>query len=379
MGKQINMLATGELILNMEENPTYYFEHVKELFDSADLVVGHLENMHTDRPYRQGGYVAPTSPMKNIVGVKYAGFDIVTLASNATYMSGPPGIEDTISWLDENGIAHVGAGMDITEARKPRILEREGVKFGFLSYNCLGGDAAAAHEKPGCAYVDIVTYYHPPMFPGGKPVTYTFAERHSLEAMREDIRALRPICDVLVVAIHAGMGFDEGVLADYEYHVPREAINAGADLILANHSHVLKAIEFYRGVPIYHCLCNLVTVFPWHVHRMFMQEEQTTLNRSRIRPRSGYSKHWLNMEHPNYPFPDISLNSIIGKILVDADTKKITQIGFIPVRINNEGQPIPVGNDELGRGVVEYMEKVTKIAECNAKYKWDGDEVIAYY
>jgi poly-gamma-glutamate synthesis protein (capsule biosynthesis protein) len=380
MGKKITVLAAGEMILGMEDgDPFSPFDAVKDMFKEADLVFGHLEHMHTERPMLQGKYMAPPPPARNIEGLEYAHFDAVTLAGNPTFMQGAPGVEDTIKWLDDHGIGHVGAGMNIDEARKPLITERGGVKFGFIAVNCLGGTAAAGLNKAGAAYVDVLTYYPPPMFPGATPAALTFLEPWSLKALKEDIRALRPQCDVLIVVLHKGMSLDnEAVLADYEYELPRHCINEGADLIVSNHAHLLKAMEFYKGVPIYHCLGNLVTIFPYQVHSMFKEEPETTLNRSKLRPRSGRSRSWLDLDTPNFPFHPAGRQSMIGKIVVDADTKKIEQVGFHPVYIDRDGHPIPVGKSELGQKVFDYMEKITAGARCNAKYKWDGDEIIAY-
>lgn len=52
--------------------------------------------------------------------------------------------------------------MTINEARNPVIIERKGTRFGFLSYNCVGPrETWAASNKPGCAYVHIITHYEP--------------------------------------------------------------------------------------------------------------------------------------------------------------------------------------------------------------------------
>ena len=382
MGKKLSVLAAGELILSMDDvkckDSNYYFEPVKDLFEKSDLVFAHLESPHTDRPNYQGTYVAKAPEMRNIKGIKYGNIDAITMAANPTFTYGQPGVEDTIKWLDENGIGHVGAGLNIDEARKPLIMERDGVKFGFLSYDCTSTVRSAASPiKAGAAYVDIVTYYRAPSFPGEKAAaTMTFIERWSLEAMREDIRALRPKCDVLIVAIHKGLGFATE-MADYEYELPRHAIEEGADLIVANHSHVLKAMEFYKGVPIYHCTGNLVTVFPWDTHSMFFEDPETTLGKSKVRPRAaGNFLSILDMDAPNYPFP--SKEAIIGKLIVDADTKKIEEVRLLPVYMNNEGQPIVHGNDEKGRMVFDTMVRVTEQSKLNAKFKWDGDEVVVY-
>ena len=376
MGKKLTMLAASEMILSMEGDPCYYFEPVEKLFAEADLVFGHLEAPHTDRPNYQGQYIAPAAPMKNIVGLKYAHFDAVTLAGNPTFSYGEPGVEDTIKWLEENGIGHVGAGMNIDEARRPLILEREGVKFGFLSYDSTAFRSAANPAKAGAAYVDIITYHRSTSFPGGRPTTMTFIEPWSLEAMREDIRALRSKCDILTVVLHKGLGFSSE-LADYEYLLPRHAIDEGADLIVANHSHVLKPVEFYKDVPIYHCLGNLVCVFPWEVHSMFHVQPETTLGKSKVRPRgTGAARAILDPDAPNYPFP--SKEAMIGKIIVDVDEKKIVDARILPLYINNEGQPIVHGRDDKGETVLATMERVTAENGLNGKYKWDGDEIVCY-
>jgi poly-gamma-glutamate synthesis protein (capsule biosynthesis protein) len=378
MADFFDIAATSEMILGMEREPEFYFAPVEPLLREAALVFGHLETPHTDRPEYQGVFMTPPAPMKNLSGLTYAHFDAVTLAGNPIFSYGNPGIEDTVAWLDEHNIAHTGAGMNIDEARVPMILEREGVKFGFLSYDSVGQKhAAATARKAGCAYVDILTHFEPGRFPGAAPSVYTFPEPQSLEAMREDIRALRPQCDILVVVLHMGMGMQEMVLADYEYQLPREAINEGADLIVTNHAHVLKGMEFYKGVPIYHCLCNLVTVFPWQIHHMFTEEPLTTLNQSRLRPRSGYSKTWLDLNTPNYPFPHASRKSMLGTLRVDAKAKKIVRAGFHPIYIDKEGRPIPVGRSERGEEIFAYMEKITKGAKLNAHYQWDSDVIVA--
>ena len=376
MDKKISILAGGELILSMAENPTYYFEPLKPLFDEADFVFCHLEAPHTDRPIYQGRYVAPAAPMKNIIGVKYAGIDLLTLAANPTSSFGPYGVEDTIKWLDENDIAYCGGGMTIDDARRPAIKEVKGVKLGFLSYDCTSARSPAGYKKPGAAYVDVLTYYPPTSFPGEKPrAALTFLEPWSLQAMKDDIMDLRPQCDVLFVAIHKGLGFSAEI-ADYEYDITREAIEAGADVIIGNHSHVIKPVEFYKDGVIFHSTSNLVTVFPWQVHSMFHIEPASTLTKSKLRPqRTGYAKALCDLDNaPNYPFPQ--KECLIGKLIVDAHSKKIVEVRMIPIYVNNEGQPIPVGRSENGQKVVDIMEQLTSTNDFGTKYTWEGDEVV---
>src|ERR1035437_1196053 len=214
--KSLTMLATGELILGMSKpSPEFYFELVAPLLKSADLTISRLEVAHTNRPASDGAMAAP--PPENMRGILTSGISAVTLAGNAIMPYGIPGVVDTLDWLQKHQIPYTGAGMNITEAKRPLIIERGGTRFGFLSYNSVSGPQNGATDtKPGYAYVDVIPHYESGTFPGSAPKIFTFAERWSLEAMREDIRALRPQCDILSVALHMGSAMTEITLHDYE-------------------------------------------------------------------------------------------------------------------------------------------------------------------
>ena len=142
--KTLTMMAVGDLVLQLPD-PETYFEFTAPLLNSADVVIG---------------------------------FDVITLAGNHLWDSGPAGVEDTISGLENLGIAFTGAGMNIREARKPALVKRNDTVFGFLSYNCVGPrESWATEKKSGCAYVKILTHYElDHATPGGPPSIYTFAE-----------------------------------------------------------------------------------------------------------------------------------------------------------------------------------------------------------
>jgi hypothetical protein len=153
-------------------------------------------------------------------------------------------------------------------------------------------------------------------------------------------------------------------------------VDAGADLILANHTHALRGIQFYNEKPVFHCLCNLVTVFPWEDHQMFRKPEPTTtLTRSKLRAPGGHARAWIDLSYPHYPFPVWSRKCIIAKLLVEKG--KISQVRYLPILVNPQGQPEILKHDGRGQEVFDYMEKITRGAGLNARYRWDGDEVIA--
>jgi poly-gamma-glutamate synthesis protein (capsule biosynthesis protein) len=266
--KIVTLMGVGDISLHMRDHAESWFTLVTPVLKSADLVVGQLETPCTTRstitaPWgvfgHPHGFPLGRDP-KNLDALRSAGFNVIHLAGNKIWDAGVPGIEDTINGLRNLGIAAIGAGMNIDEAREPAILECKGTRIGFLSYNCVGPKVTWANPiKPGCAWVRIVTAYemdHPT--PGGNPTIYTFAEPDSLRAMSDDIHKLRALCDVVVVHFHKGIGMTQIKLAMYEQPVSYAAIDAGADLILADHTHILRGIEQYKGKTIFHGLGSFI-------------------------------------------------------------------------------------------------------------------------
>ena len=225
----MRIVLLGDLILD-EEDPDALFEPSRELLCSADLVVGQVEVPHSRRGSVQSTDVpARPSDPDNLAALERIGLDVATLAGNHIADAGRDGIEDTLEGLHALGIATAGAGMSLDEARRPALADVGGRTVGVLSFNCVGPrDGWARPSKPGCAYVEVLTHYElEHAGPGGPPRIYTFATPESLCAMRDDIVALREQADVVVVALHKGIGHVRARLAQYERDVAHAAIDCG--------------------------------------------------------------------------------------------------------------------------------------------------------
>lgn len=373
-GNTVVLMAVGDLILD-EPEAERFFDLSAPVLRTGDVVVGQVEVPYTTRGVERSSDVpAPASDPRNLTALANAGFHVATLAGNHVFDAGEMGVRDTIHHLLDLGIHTTGAGMNIDEARRPVIVERKGVRFGFLSYNCVGPrDSWAMRNKPGCAYVQILTHYElDHATPGGPPAIYTFAEPESLEAMEDDIRNLRRLCDVLVVALHKGIGHVPAKLAMYEKQVSRAAIEAGADLILGHHAHILRGIEFYKGKPIFHGLGNFVTV----TRALSPDGNSSPERQAWARRRKELFGFEPDPECPIFPFHPEAKNTFIAKCTVDGGT--VARISFIPCFVNKKGQPEVLGNDERGHQVCEYVDRITRAAGLNARYYWDGDEVVVY-
>jgi poly-gamma-glutamate synthesis protein (capsule biosynthesis protein) len=367
-----SLMMVGDLVLD-EPDPDYFFVLSREVLRTAGLLVGHVETPYTLRGRElQSDIPAEAADPAKIAALARAGFHAASLAGNHVYDRGDEGVEDTVAALVENGIAPFGAGPSLAQARKPAILEKDGKRFGFISYNCVGPkDSWATAAKGGCAYVHVLSHYEQEgANPGGPPLVYTFATPASLEAMQDDIEALRAQVDVVVVALHKGLVHTPAQLAMYERPVARAAIEAGADIVVGHHPHIARGIEFYKGKPIFHGLGNFVTVT-----RALNVEENAHPARlawaERRRKLFGFTP---DPECACYPFHPESRNTMIADFRIDADGG--ISAGFRPVWIRASGQPEVLGACERGRTVAAYIEKITRDAGLQADFAWDGERVV---
>jgi len=363
----LKLMLVGDLILD-EPEPDSFFELARGTLREADLLVGHVEVPHTRRGRENTSDVpAPPSDPDNLAALKRAGFHVATLAGNHMFDAGPDGIEDTIATLRQSGIAATGAGMNLAEAREPVIVACQGLKAGILSYNCVGPkDSWAAEKKAGCAYVQVITHYElDHATPGGPPRIYTFSEPESTDAMRADVENLRPKVDVLVVALHKGIGHTPAVLAMYERPLAKQAIDAGADIVVGHHAHILRGVEVYKGRPIYHGLGNFVTV----TRALSIEANPSPKRLEWARRRRELFGFEPDPDYPTYPFHPEARNAMIAVCEIGAEG--VRKAGFIPCWINPQGQPEICGDDARGRSVASYIERITQKASLHADFEWD--------
>lgn len=361
----LTLLATGDLILD-EPDPDAYFEPSRRTLQAADVVVGHVEV-----PFTLNRHGTPNIPLEardpaKLQALAHAGIHVASLSANHLYDEGDAGVRDTIDGLCTQGIVPFGAGKNLDEARQPAILERNGVRFGFLSYNLVGPKHAwAGPRKAGGAYVYILSSYElDHATPGGAPNVFTGAEAETLLTMTVDIQSLRQQCDVLCVSMHKGTVHTPALVMAYERQVAHAAIDAGADVIIGHHAHLLRGIEVYKGKPIYHGLGNFVTV----TH---------ALSPVGVTDPSEWAVRRLKMfgfvpdpDTPEYPFHPESRNTMLAQLVVDRGSLRA---GYIPCVINRRSQPEPVGHDARGQAVFDYVEQITRQAGFDTPFTWrDG-------
>ena len=142
----------------------------------------------------------------------------------------------------------------------------------------------------------------------------------------------------------------------YDQQVSYTAIDAGADLVLGHHAHMLKGIEQYKGKVIFHGLGTFVPAIA------ALTEEQMSARMS-LHPPSGGSD-----ADPATKW------TIIAKCVIDDG--KISRVSYLPCLINEQRQPEVLKNDDRGRQVFDFIDKITKGAGLNTRYEWQDDEIV---
>ncbi|WP_411141807.1 CapA family protein [Streptomyces sp. x-80] len=369
MSAEISFLGMGDVLIDRAA-PKTIFAHVADTLQAADITFANCEQMYSDRLEHPVSRHPSHSDPANIDALEFAGFDVLSLANNHTMDWGGDALVDTVSRLRERGFWTVGAGADIGAARKPAIVAAKGVKVGFLAYGSTGPEAYAADaESPGYAPVHAWTEYETLDRQAATPqLIRSGAKPAELAAMTDDIKALKKLCHAVVVSFHWGIHFIPRVIPDYCYEMGRAAVDAGADLILGTHPHILKGVETYRGKVIFYSTGNFsLELGPTH-----MADENAVQALKRLHKLYGVRP---DPEYPTYPMPPESKASIIVKASVSR--RGIERVGYIPVHINRNAEPEIVGQlDPRGQEVFGYLRGITESEELPCVFRWYGDEVV---
>ncbi|HEU4591902.1 MAG TPA: CapA family protein [Steroidobacteraceae bacterium] len=347
----VDLLFSGDLILDVPQ-PDYWLDGIAARLRGAAIAVGHLEVPHTRRPPSLAGDVAaPGADPDHVPAIRRAGFHAVTLAGNHIADCGAEGIADTVTALEAAGLSHCGAGADLEAARRPCCIEGGGVQVALLSYNCVGPeDAWATPTRAGCSYLRIDTADGSRITPRAPLST---PDEASLAGLRADIRAARAAGRLVVVALHKGIVHTPARLAPYERAVAHAAIDAGADVVVSHHAHILRGIEVHRGKPIFHGLGNGCVV------TRALSPDTGDPGRAawarRRRELFGFSPD------PAYflaPFHPEAIHAMLACVRLEGAG---LTAGFVPVHVDPPGRPRLCSEDEA-RGVLRYVEQITLAA-----------------
>jgi poly-gamma-glutamate synthesis protein (capsule biosynthesis protein) len=220
----------------------YITPELKGFMDGFDFRIGTLESaIGTDLPYdpvkMQGRANIVYARNEDFFRVKEMEFDVVSLANNHVWDLGEEGLKNTIRILKENGIQYCGAGMNIEEASKPAVIEKEGQRVAILAYcmygnKYLGNVELAGKDKAGINPLDI-------------------------DKVVEDIKESKRQYDKVIVLPHWGREYRYEPLAEC-ITMAKKMVAVGADAVMGSHTHQIQPFMYIKGKPVCFSMGNFL-------------------------------------------------------------------------------------------------------------------------
>lgn len=211
-------------------------KHVADRLAAADIAVGNLESTLSDLGERNAekDYTFKGDP-RGVEGLALAGFDFLSLANNHALDTGSEAMLDTIARLEANSIGYAGAGADKAAAWTPAVREVNGASVAFFGFShILPAGFVATDSRPGIA-----------------------KGRGNMDSVEAAIRSAKEQYDYVIVSFHWGVEKEDNANGDQVTDAHR-AVDAGADMVLSHHPHVIQAVEYYNGKLIAYSLGDFV-------------------------------------------------------------------------------------------------------------------------
>ncbi len=245
----IRIAAVGDI--NYDRSPAYIIRttgdlayplsRVAHIFEAADYTIANLETALGDVGEPAAKRYPFRSPPETAESLAIGGVDLVSLANNHAMDYGAEALLQGIDLLHAAGVATVGGGADESASHAPHIAEINGLKVAFLGYVNVTVEAitnfdtqswSATADAPGLAW--------------GDPARIT-----------ADVAAIRPEVDLVVVILHSGYEYIEEP-SEAQVAAARAAVDAGADLVVGHHAHILQGIHRYNDGVIAYGLGNFL-------------------------------------------------------------------------------------------------------------------------
>ncbi|HYL22039.1 MAG TPA: CapA family protein [Gemmatimonadales bacterium] len=224
----------------------YPFRALRDTLRTADITFGNLESpIAPDSQATPDSAARFTAPPAAAAALARAGFTIVSTANNHAWDGGPAAVRETMRQLTRAGVLFVGEGFGRDMAEQPVIVRRRGWRVAFFAVTRAWNPAPYAfYQHAGANWIAW-----------GQP-SWIYP---AIRALKASGRA-----DLIVVSVHGGKEYAD-TPPDYYHAFLYGLVDAGADLVLAHHPHVLQPVVRYRGVPIAQSLGNFVFLQtdPW--------------------------------------------------------------------------------------------------------------------
>lgn len=224
---RVELVAVGDILMHQDVKASAsaapgglldLWSEVAPELKKADIAFANLETPIAPTSGRPGRPMVFNAPAELPAALKASGFTLVSTANNHAYDQGPKGLQETLDRLKEAGLPAIGSGPDKAQADTPLILEVKGLRIAFLAFtDVFNMNLNARTDRPWVRSLDPA------------------------EAARA-VREARMKADAVVVSVHWGAEYVHTPLAR-QRAVAQALTEAGADLILGHHPHVLQPVE----------------------------------------------------------------------------------------------------------------------------------------
>lgn len=246
-----SILAVGDIMMGRyvgvkiarSGDNTHSFQYVSDYLQKPDITFAQLETPIAPTTLTSEGMILIAQP-STVDGLVESEIDIVSISGNHFGDALRDGMEYTFNTLEENNILYIGAGRNEEEAFSHQVIEKNGTKFGFISYvNIMPSSYGAEGSIAGSAWVD-------------------FDSDDDLEKVKNSIIEAKNNCDVLLVGFHWGTEYTPHPTAN-QVKFAHAAIDSGADIVIGTHPHVVQADEIYQDKYIIYSLGNFIMDQMW--------------------------------------------------------------------------------------------------------------------
>jgi hypothetical protein len=211
------------------------FASLRPVYESADLAICHLEVplAEPDGPFLN--YPIFSAPPQVINGLKKAGIDMCTTASNHSLDTGWEGLKRTLDTLDAKGLPHAGTARTRKDSRTPLILDVAGVRVALLSYTY------------GTNGIPI---------PSAQPWSVPLIDPRDIK--RDAHKARQNGAEVVIVALHHGTEYLTEPDSYQRDVIDKITRSKGIDLVYGHHAHVPQPVDVVHGTWVAYGLGNFV-------------------------------------------------------------------------------------------------------------------------
>lgn len=204
--------------------PSYIWGNLHPILKTMDCNLVNLETTLTRSMKKASKVFNFKSDPKNVAILKEGPIHVINIANNHILDFSKQGLLETVQTLDEAHISHVGAGKNLSEAKRPCILEKKGIKMGFLGCTDNEPSWEASESTPGTYYIKV----------------------GDVEKLKNSIISLRPQVDLLILSIHWGPNMRKKPPPEFRSFA-HEVIDLGVDIMHGHSAHVFQGVEVYKN------------------------------------------------------------------------------------------------------------------------------------